>query len=100
MQKEKINIVWLKRDLRTQDHLPFWYAEQSDIKYLAIVLFEPQFINHPSTSLRHLQFQYHSVLQINKLLEAVKHKVDIVYANALDFFIYITQNFALQNVRI
>jgi deoxyribodipyrimidine photo-lyase len=98
MQKEKINIVWLKRDLRTQDHLPFWYAEQSDTKYLVILLFEPQFINHPSTSLRHLQFQYHSVLQINKLLDAVNHKVDIVYANALDFFTYITQNFALQNV--
>ena len=27
LKKEEINIVWIKRDIRTQDHLPLQYAD-------------------------------------------------------------------------
>ena len=29
--KQQINIVWLKRDLRSQDHLPLQLAEESGL---------------------------------------------------------------------
>ena len=62
--KQAINIVWLKRDIRSQDHLPLWKAEQSSLPYLIVYIFEPHLIAYKDTSLRHLQFIYHSLLEL------------------------------------
>ena len=32
MGKQQINVVWLKRDLRLQDHAPLFRAEQEEIQ--------------------------------------------------------------------
>ena len=69
MKKEPVNIVWLKRDLRSQDHEPLANAEKESIPYRIIYLFEPSIINYADTSLRHLQFIYYSILAINKKLK-------------------------------
>ena len=44
LKKETINIVWLKRDIRSQDHEPLFKAEQDGIAYLIIYVFEPSII--------------------------------------------------------
>jgi len=41
MSKETVNIVWLKRDLRSQDHAPLLKSEREGIPYHIIYLFEP-----------------------------------------------------------
>ena len=46
MRKKSINIVWLKRDLRTQDHEPLLLAEQSTLPYLIVYFFEPSLIQY------------------------------------------------------
>ncbi|MGB5226972.1 MAG: deoxyribodipyrimidine photo-lyase, partial [Eudoraea sp.] len=68
MKRDSVNIVWIKRDLRLQDHEPLFMAEQASIPYLIIYMFEPSLIKHPDTSLRHLQFAYHSLMAMNKSL--------------------------------
>ena len=83
MTKQEINIVWLKRDIRSQDHQPLYEAEKSGLPYLVIFLFEPSIISYPDTSIRHLQFQYHSILTLNKKLSAFQRKVDIMETEAL-----------------
>ena len=67
---EPINIVWLKRDLRTQDHAPLQAAEDAGIPYLIIYLFEPTLLKHPDTHERHLQFIYHSIEEMNTSLNS------------------------------
>ena len=37
----ELNIVWLKRDLRTYDHVPLYEAEKLKDDYVIIYLFEP-----------------------------------------------------------
>ena len=59
--KKEINIVWLKRDLRTYDHLPLYEAEKLMIDYQIIYLFEPTIMKEPDYSERHQQFIYHSL---------------------------------------
>ena len=83
MNKKEVNIVWLKRDLRTQDHLPLKMAEESSLPYLIIFLFEPSIISYPDTSLRHLQFQYHSLLQLNKKLSVFNKKIMMFFKTIL-----------------
>lgn len=82
----RINLVWLKRDLRTFDHEPLHLAENDGLPYLIIYLFEPTMMRYPDTSLRHLQFQYHSILQLNQTLQQFQKKVYIMQAEAADFF--------------
>lgn len=55
MNQETVNIVWLKRDLRLQDHEPLHKAEQASIPYIIIYLFESSIIEYPDISPRHLQ---------------------------------------------
>ena len=96
--KQEINIVWLKRDLRNEDHAPFAAAEKSPLPYLIIYLFEPQFVDSPDTSLRHLQFQYHSILTMNRRMRVVEKEVALFYANAQQVFAYLTEQFNVKEV--
>lgn len=96
--KTKINLVWIKRDLRTHDHAPLQMAEESSLPYLIVFLFEPSLMNYPDTSLRHLQFQYQSILAMNERLKVVNKKVEIFYGEATDIFLFLTENFAIQKM--
>ncbi|MDB2622294.1 DNA photolyase family protein [Flavobacteriales bacterium] len=96
--KEKRSIVWLKRDLRTQDHLPFHQAEQDDADYLPIYIFEPELLSYPDTSGRHLQFIYRSILQMNELLSAYGREVLVFHASASEVFAYLDNQFDLDTV--
>lgn len=96
--KKACNIVWIKRDLRTQDHASFFAAEKSGQDYLPIFIFEPSLLNYPDNALRHQQFIYHSLLEINHRLEKYGRKVLMFYGSALEVFEYLENKFALQTV--
>jgi len=98
LHTKNTNIVWLKRDIRSQDHEPLFKAEQAITPYIIIYIFEPSIITRPDTSLRHLQFIYHSILELNKTLVPFNRKVNIFYGEALDMFKYINQTFKVQNI--
>ncbi len=96
--RQRINIVWLKRDLRTQDHAPFSAAEAAGIPYLVIHIFEPSIDAHPDTSPRHLQFRYHSIMDMNKKLEASGNEVTLFHAEALQVFTSLIFQFEIHTV--
>ena len=98
MYSNPINIVWLKRDLRTQDHEPLFLAEQSGIPYIILFLFEPDMYLYPDTSSRHLQFQYHAIIDMNKQLLPFNKKVMMVHGNAVDVFSYFLKNHRIKNI--
>ncbi|MEM8906493.1 MAG: deoxyribodipyrimidine photo-lyase [Bacteroidota bacterium] len=98
MQKEKINVVWLKRDLRTQDHAPLQAAEQSTLPYLIVYFFEPSLLQYPDSALRHLQFAYHSILAMNQVLAPFQRKVVHFYGEASEIFAYLASDFAIETV--
>ena len=94
----KINIVWFKRDLRTIDHEPLFYAELQNIPFLCIYIFDPKIISHPDTSDRHLSFIYHSIIDINKKLSKYNKEVQIFYGNSKDVFIQLFSSFEVNNI--
>ncbi len=96
--QQDINVVWLKRDLRTQDHAPLYEAEKDELPYLIVYLFEPNLINYPDTSERHLQFIYHSILSMNKDLSAYNRQVVVFYGNALEVFQFLRQKYRIKKV--
>lgn len=98
MEKPNINIVWMKRDIRSQDHQPLAFAELEGIPYLIVYVFEPSIINYLDTSIRHLQFQYHSLLALNKTLEAFNRKVTICYGEILDVFDSVSKQYKIHKI--
>lgn len=98
MKKRSINIVWIKRDLRLQDHEPLLKAEKAGVPYLIIYLFEPSLLQYPDTSMRHLQFVYHSLVAMNERLLPFKRKVVTFYAEVIPVFEYINTHFDIRNL--
>ena len=72
MRKLAINIVWIKRDLRTLDHESFHAAESKNIPYLPVYIFDNDLIDYPDTSDRHLGFIYNSLIDINSVCYALE----------------------------
>ncbi len=98
MDKAKVNIVWLKRDLRINNHAALFAAEQASLPYIILFMFEPNVIQHPDTSLRHLQFQYHSVIQMNKVLKKYNAKISLCYGEALDVLNNLKTDFEIEHI--
>ena len=98
VNRQKINIVWLKRDLRLQDHKPLYRAEQAGIPYIIIYLFEPTIIEYPDTSLRHLQFVFHSIKSLDTQLQNFNREVVVFHAEALEVFNFLQPSYDIQQL--
>ncbi len=98
MKRAKTNIVWLKRDLRTQDHEPLFLAENAKIPYIIIYIFDSNLLQHPDSGVRHLQFIYHSINALNKTLASSNASVSIFYGNSLDIFEFLYTKFDIQTI--
>ncbi len=64
MEKRRIQIVWLKKDLRTRDHQAFREAIRSGVPILPIYVFEPSLARLPEWAQRHWRFAFESVRQL------------------------------------
>ena len=98
MENKAVNIVWLKRDLRSQDHAPLLKAELAGIPYLIIYLFETSRIEYPDTSQRHLQFVYHSIVNLEKVLSEFNRGVELFYGEATEVFNYLIKDLDINSV--
>lgn len=96
--KIPLNIVWLKRDLRTQDHTPFYEAEKAQEAFIAIYIFEPTAIALPNCSLRHLQFNFHSLEAMNEQWVNAGKKVEVFHAEATEVFAYLCEKYTIKKV--
>jgi deoxyribodipyrimidine photo-lyase len=79
MEKPTLQIVWIKRDLRTRDHAPLAEAEAMGLPYRVIFIFEPSMLAHPDCSNRHLRFQWQS---IRDMQERLGRPVDVFWGEA------------------
>lgn len=98
MGAQRINIVWLKRDLRLQDHEPLYMAEKIGLPYFILYFFEPTLMDRKDHSLRHSQFVWHSLKVMNKELQPYKRKVEILHGEAPFLFHRICQNYNVQQL--
>lgn len=97
--KQRINVVWFKRDLRSQDHAALSQAEVSDLPFISLFIFEPTMLSYPDTSDRHLIFQYHSIIDVNiRVFDAIQKSINICYGEVKDVFASLADQFEVANV--
>lgn len=96
--RSPINVVWLKRDLRTQDHLPLHYAENDKNDYLIVYIFEPSLIKYPDCSNRHLNYINASLEDMQLTLNAYNREVLKLHGEAKDVFEQLNKQFKIEKV--
>ncbi|WP_434145333.1 FAD-binding domain-containing protein [Photobacterium leiognathi] len=81
---KKVNVVWLKRDLRLSDHQALSAAANSDLPVMLIYIMEPMLLSDPHYSERHWRFIWQSLQDMNHQLASVNSQVFIFHGNAVE----------------
>lgn len=101
MSKKPINIVWLKRDLRLSDHEPLALANANGLETILLYIFEPSLMQFVDSSLRHHQFIWQSLADMNKKLQTfsgIENNIFIAHQEAVEVFSLLSNEFDLKNV--
>lgn len=82
-ERERVNLVWHKRDLRISDHQALADAWREDRPLIHLFLFEPRLMRLPEASLRHLQVQYQAAQALQLTLKQRGQQLHILYGEFL-----------------
>ena len=98
MIRNHINLVWLKRDIRTLDHEPIFNAEKKNEPYLIIYIFDKKIIDCMDFSKRHMRFIYQSILDANQKLVKYNKEINIFLGDSVEIFKFLIQKFIIKNI--
>lgn len=76
--RPEVCVVWLKRDLRLEDHAAFFYAKKSKLPIIALYCFEPLLANYSDWDPRHWRFIYQSLNDLKKKIPITWSYTDII----------------------
>ncbi len=97
-EKQEINLVWFKRDLRFTDHEPLYFAQQSRLPLLLIYIFEPSVMAYHDSDVRHWRFVNESLNELNVKLRKINVKIYIFHAEAKTVFETLLNYFSINTV--
>ena len=98
MNRNPINIVWFKRDLRFADNEALFHAHQSGLPLLLVYFFEPSVMNYDDADTRHWRFIYESIQDLQKKLNVSNTKIYLFYNEAETVFPELLQHFDIKTV--
>ncbi len=98
MIRPEINIVWFKRDLRLEDHLPLKMATADRLPCILVYLIEPTLVQKEEVAERHWQFVKESLDELQQQLVKYNTSIQILYGEALDLFEKLNKLFKIINV--
>lgn len=98
MIKEKINIVWFKRDLRFTDHEPLFYAQQARLPILLMYCFEPSVMAYDDSDVRHWRFVHESLSDMQTKLQNINARLYVFHNEAIPVLTAISENYDIQTI--
>ncbi len=94
----RVNIVWLKRDLRTDDHQPLFEAVKSGLPCIILYFFEPELRNSIEYNIRHERFIAESLRDLKYRLRQQNCIINILCGRAVSIFQMLLNHFEVQTV--
>ena len=95
----RINIVWLKRDVRLIDHPPLYRAAQEELPILLVYCFEPKLLEQPIYSPRHWRFVIQGLRDLYSQLRTIHpNNLQVVYGDFIDFLQTLQQEVTINAV--
>ena len=98
MHKQKLSLVWFKRDLRLTDHQPLKSAIESGRQLLLFYCFCPEIIANPHYDLRHWRFIWESLEDINQQLSSRQNQIEVFYTNPKDLFLTLSDQYQIEDL--
>ena len=98
MSKEKISIVWFKKDLRINDNLALISSSETNLPVLPLYIFETDYWNQDFASQRHWKFIHDCLIDLNKDLKKIGQSLIIRIGAANNIFENIIKNYDIQYV--
>ena len=96
--KPPVSIVWLKRDLRLQDHYALNAALEAQWPVLLLYVFEPILLEEPHCSNRHWDFIKQSIVDLNRQLLSYKTAVVSFKGNFLEILEGLQENVEIKGL--
>lgn len=96
--KQKINIVWFKRDLRFTDHEALFNAQQQQLPTLLLYFFEPSVMAYPDWDVRHGRFIYESLQEMRSKLKEAHAELYIIHNEVFPVFTELLNHYSIQNI--
>lgn len=97
-KKSSLGIVWLKRDLRLNDHEPLHNALNENKQILLLYVFETIFAQDPHYSSRHFDFIKQSLVELNEQLERYNTTILICQGCIIKTFEKIKQTYNISQL--
>jgi len=98
MSKQEISVVWMKRDLRTQDHASLCRAQQLGLPVLVVVFLEPSLMVTPESDQRHWRFVYQSVCDIQRRLNSFGGSIRLIHSEVVPYLESLTEVFDVKHL--
>ncbi|MEO1586637.1 MAG: deoxyribodipyrimidine photo-lyase [Bacteroidota bacterium] len=97
---QPINIVWLKRDLRLEDHAPLAKAISEGLPVCILYAFEPSVIDVEKTKydVRHWRFVWESLSEMQEKLAPFQAQIHVVYHEVLPTLRYIQERYYIHGI--
>ena len=96
--KQKIVIVWFKRDLRIHDHAALTAAVGHGLPILPLYIIEPGLWKHKTASDRHWSFIHDSLCDLRSSLKKIGQALVIRKGEAVNVFKKIAEDFDIQAI--
>ncbi len=97
-KKEKISVVWLKRDLRLHDNEAISSALNKANRVLLLYVFEDSLRDDPHYNERHFNFIKESLVDLNSSLAAFNSKVLIVQGEVIPVFNKLLSSYKIEEI--
>ncbi len=98
MSKEKISIVWFKKDLRINDNLALLSSSETNLPVLPLYIFEPDYWCQDFASQRHWEFIHDCLIDLNEDLKKIGQSLIIKIGETKNIFENIIKNYDIQSV--
>jgi len=98
LNKEPINIVWFKRDLRFTDHEPLFFAQQQSLPILLLYCFEPSVMAYDDSDVRHWRFIHESLQEMQTKLKNLNAQLYVCHNESLTVFQSIASHYQINTI--
>jgi deoxyribodipyrimidine photo-lyase len=98
LNKEPINIVWFKRDLRFTDHEPLFLAQQQPLPILLLYCFEPSVMAYDDSDVRHWRFIHESLQEMQTKLKNLNAQLYVCHNESLTVFQSIASHYQINTI--
>jgi deoxyribodipyrimidine photo-lyase len=95
VNRQRINLVWFKRDLRVSDHAPLKLAEEAGLPTLLLYVFEPILLQDRHYTERHWRFVTESLADINR---TIRGKVSVANQSVIEVLAEVHQHYQIDSV--